>query len=73
MGATKRKRARWRTSKFRCKPKKLSKHWPASQPDIIDDAESAQTEEFDRLVLSSLKFWEVERDLVEERIAAISR
>jgi hypothetical protein len=38
----------------------------------MDDDESAQAEEIDRLLLSSLKFWEVERDLIEERMA-ISR
>ena len=36
----------------------------------MDDDESAQAEEIDRLLLSSLKFWEVERDLIEERLAA---
>jgi hypothetical protein len=46
---------------------------PASQPDMVDDDESVQTEEIDRLVLSSLRFWEVERDLIEERMAAMSR
>jgi hypothetical protein len=36
----------------------------------MDDNESAQAEEIDRLLLSSLRFWEVERDLIEERMAA---
>ena len=45
----------------------------ASRLDMMDDDESVQTEEIDRLVLSSLRFWEVERDLIEERMAAISR
>jgi len=40
---------------------------------MMDDDESAQTEEIDRLVVSSLRFWEVERDLIEERMAAIGR
>jgi len=39
----------------------------------MDDNESAEAEEIDRLLLSSLRFWEVERDLIEERMAAISR
>jgi hypothetical protein len=45
----------------------------ASPPDMMDDDESVQTGEIDRLVLSSLRFWEVERDLIEERMAAMSR
>jgi hypothetical protein len=39
----------------------------------MDDNESAQAEEIDRLLLSSLRFWEVERDLIEERVAATGR
>jgi hypothetical protein len=29
-----------------------------------------EAEETDRLLLSSLRYWEVERDLIEERLAA---
>jgi hypothetical protein len=36
----------------------------------MDDNEFAQAEEIDRLLLSSLRYWEVERDLIEERLAA---
>ncbi len=36
----------------------------------MDDDESTQAEGIDRLLLSSLRFWEVERDLIEERMAA---
>ena len=39
----------------------------------MDDDESAQAEDIDRLLLSSLKFWEVERDLIEERLATSRR
>ncbi len=39
----------------------------------MDDAEFAQAEETDRLLLSSLRYGEVERDLIEERVAAIGR
>jgi hypothetical protein len=35
--------------------------------------ESAEAEETDRLLLSSLRYWEVERDLIEERLGARSR
>jgi hypothetical protein len=34
---------------------------------------SVEAEETDRLLLSSLKYWEVERDLIEERLAARCR
>jgi hypothetical protein len=39
----------------------------------MDDNEFAQAEEIDRLLLSSLRYWAVERDLIEERMAAIGR
>jgi hypothetical protein len=35
-----------------------------------DDNGSAEAEGTDRLLLSALKYWEVERDLIEERMAA---
>jgi hypothetical protein len=36
----------------------------------VNGDESAEAEEIDRLLLSSLRLWEVERDLIEERMAA---
>jgi hypothetical protein len=42
-------------------------------PEAIDDDEFAQTEEIDRLLLSSLRYWEVEHNLIEERMAALGR
>ena len=39
----------------------------------MGDDESAEGEDIDRLLLSSLKFWEVERDLIEERMATNRR
>jgi hypothetical protein len=39
----------------------------------MDDDESIQVEPAHSLLISSLKFWEVERDLIEERIATIGR
>lgn len=39
----------------------------------MDDDEFAQAEEIDRLLLSSLRYWEVERDLIEERVATTGR
>jgi len=43
----------------------------ASQPERIEYDESAEFEETDRLLLSALRYWEVQHDLIEERIAAI--
>jgi len=40
---------------------------------MADDDDSAQFEPMHRLLLSSLKYWEVERDLIEERVAAMGR
>jgi len=57
-------------SKSTCRAKKSSKRSEAWQPEFANNGESAETEEIDRLLLSSLKFWEVERDLIEERLAA---
>lgn len=73
MGATRTKRAKWRTFKFKRRPRKLNKRSETSQPQTMDDDEFAQAEEIDRLLLSSLRFWEVERDLIEERVAATGR
>ena len=72
MGAARGKRGKWRTSKFRRRPERSIKCLPASQPETMDN-ESAQDGQIDRLLLSSLTFWEVERDLIEERMATMSR
>ena len=73
MGATKTKYARWRKLKFKRRPRKLSKPSETSRPQTMDDDEFAQAEEIDRLLLSSLRFWEVERDLIEERVTTTGR
>jgi hypothetical protein len=39
---------------------------------MVND-ESAEPEQTDRLLVSALRFWEVERDLIEERLAARGR
>jgi hypothetical protein len=40
---------------------------------MVDDDDIAEFEPTNSLLLSSLRFWEVERDLIEERVAAIGR
>ena len=62
---------RRRTSKSRRRRQKTSKRFGASQPERIEYDESAEFEETDRLLLSALRYWEVQHDLIEERIAAI--
>lgn len=73
MRATKPKRVKWRTFKFKRRPLKLSKRSETSWPETTDDDESVEAEEIDRLLLSSLRYWEVERDLIEERVTAMGR
>jgi len=50
MEALKPKRAKWRTLKFKRRPRKLSKRSGASQPETMNDNEA---EQIDRLLLSS--------------------
>jgi hypothetical protein len=73
MGATKPKPAKWQTLKFKRRPRKLSKRSDTSWPETMDGDESVEAKKLDRLLMSSLKFWEVERDLIEERITAMGR
>jgi hypothetical protein len=37
------------------------------------NGESGEPEQTDRLLVSALRFWEVERDLIDERLAARGR
>jgi hypothetical protein len=71
MGAARSRGVRWRTSKSMCRQQKTSKRFGASKPEPIEYDESAGLEETDRLLLSALRYWEVQRDLIEERIPAI--
>lgn len=68
MGAARPRRARWRTAKSRRKLQRVAKHSGGTKATDFD--ESFHGEPPDRLVLSALRFWEVERDLIEERLAA---
>jgi hypothetical protein len=68
MGARRPSRIRSRMSKSRCRRPKSSEHSTGLWPESVDDDD--QAEKTDRLLLSSLRYWEVERDLIEERMAA---
>ena len=70
MGAGRSGCKRGRTSQAKRRSRQLSKCSEASRPHVVDGDESAEAEEIDRLLLSSLRLWEVERDLIEERMAA---
>jgi hypothetical protein len=41
--------------------------------ETVDADEPDQAEEIDSLLLSSLRFWEVEHDLIEERMEQLGR
>jgi hypothetical protein len=73
MGTARQKNKRSRKSTSKIKPRPSSKRPETSQPKVMDNSKSARAEELDRLLLSSLKYWEVERDLIEERLAARGR
>ena len=73
MGSARKEHGRWRGSKSKRKPQPSSKRSEGWRPKIMNGNEPVEAEETDRLLLSSLKYWEVERDLIEERLAARSR
>jgi hypothetical protein len=66
-GGARRRRGRWRRTKSRRKLERAAKD-PERDMSAID--ESLHIDQPDRLLLSALNYWEVERDLIEERLAA---
>ena len=67
-GGARPKRGRWRRAKSRRQRGRAAKN-PGQK--LIERAESLRDEQSDRLLLSALKYWEVERDLIEERLASM--
>lgn len=67
-GAAPRGRGRWRRAKSRRKLERAAKN-QGRKP--IEANESVGCDPPDRLLLSALKYWEVERDLIEERLTAM--
>jgi hypothetical protein len=65
-GAARRRRGKWRRAKSRRNLQRAAKD---SGPNTVDPDESLSCDQHDRLLLSALKYWEVERDLIEERLA----
>ena len=69
MGAMQRRqRERWRRTKSRCKVEKPAK---VSAQKMAEHSDLTNGEPPDRLVLSALKYWEVKRDLIEERLTKL--
>ncbi len=64
------RRAGWRRSKSKRRAEKRRKRFAAALPALPNSNKAQADEQVDRLVLSALKFWETERNLIEERLRA---
>jgi hypothetical protein len=70
MGSARLRRIPSRTSKSKGGAQRPSKHYKTLPCAMPHDDDATQFESTHSLLLSSLRYWEVERDLIEERIAA---
>jgi hypothetical protein len=68
-GGARPRRGRWRRAKARHRLQKTAKD--SGQKTTAPD-EALDRDQPNRLLLSALKYWEVERDLIEERLASMS-
>jgi hypothetical protein len=73
MGAGRSRDMRSRRSKPKRRAQRSSKHYESALHEMTGDDESPRLEPTHSLLLSSLRFWEVERDLIEERVATKAR
>ena len=64
-GGARPRRGSWRRAKARSKLQKTAKN---SAQKTTAPNEALRRDQPDRLLLSALKYWEVERDLIEERL-----
>src|SRR4030095_3397228 len=71
MGARRTSRTRSRNTKFRRRRRSSAKVSGKLPPPMIANEETTDVERTPSLLLSALRYWEVERDLIEERLAAI--
>jgi ribosomal protein L31E len=71
MAAGRASHIRLRRSKSKPSRERASKSYKLLAGGITDHEEANQVELTHSLLLASLRFWEVERDLIEERKAAI--
>lgn len=67
-GGAQARRRKWRRAKARRKLQKAARD-PGKKATAADGA--LHRNQPDRLLLSALKYWEVERDLIEERLASM--
>jgi hypothetical protein len=67
-GGARPRRGKWRRAKAR---RKLQKAVKDSGQKTTAPNEALHRDQPDRLLLSALKYWEVERDLIEERLASM--
>jgi hypothetical protein len=72
MGAGRQRHKGWRTANSKRRHQRWGQREEAWRAEIVN-GESAEPEQTDRLLVSALRFWEVERDLIEERLAARGR
>lgn len=68
-GGARPRRGKWRRAKSRRKLEKAAKN--SGQKTVAPPEEAMHHDHPDRLLLSALNYWEVERELIEERLAAI--
>jgi len=68
-GGARLRRGKWRRPKAR---RKLQKAAIDSGQKATASDEVLHSNQPDRLLLSALKYWEVERDLIEERLSSMS-
>lgn len=64
-GGARPRRGKWRRAKSK---RKLEK---ATKQETVAPEEAMHRDQPDRLLLSALNYWEVERELIEERLATI--
>jgi hypothetical protein len=55
------------TSKSKRRSQQSGKPPKAWHPEVLNGDKSAEAEPIDRLLFSSLRLWEVEREIIEER------
>jgi hypothetical protein len=55
------------TPKSERRLKQPGKTLNAWQPEVLNGDESAEAEQIDRLLFSSLRLWKIEREIIEER------
>jgi hypothetical protein len=67
-GGARPRRRRGRTEKSKRKPQRAASD---SGQETLARNDSLNRDQPDRLLLSALKYWEVERDLIEERLATM--